>query len=329
MLSRRIFLRSAAMAAASAPLASGGLLAQTDDYPSRDIRSVCGFSAGSGADVFVRFYGKLLQDRVGRTVITENRLGAFGNIATEYVARSKPDGHTLFIAPGSSFLAAAPSLFKSLAFDPVNDFEHITTLSKLPFVLLVAGDGPFKTVPELVAFLKERGDKASYGSVANTGLVSSELFKANFGLQTVEVKYKGFPAMLSDLWSGQLAFVHLDPIGAAGFIANGKVRPLATSSRDRFKALPNIPGAAEVGIENSDIIAWWSVHAPKGTPKPILAKLERLFNEIAASEEHTKFLAPFGSDPFLGNSTMLKELLVKDIKAWAEYVKLAKIEVQG
>jgi tripartite-type tricarboxylate transporter receptor subunit TctC len=328
MLTRRTLLHSAVMASAM-PALPANLFAQVDNYPARDIHSICGFSAGSGADVFVRFYGKLLQERTGRTVITENRTGAFGNIATEYVARSKPDGYTLFIAPGSSFLAASPSLFKKLPFDPVNDFEHVTTLSKLPFLLIVAGDGPFKSVPELVAHLKERGDKASYGSVANTGLVSSELFKANFGLKTVEVKYKAFPNMLNDLWNGNLAFVHWDPIGAAAFIANGKVRALATSSRERFRALPNIPGASEVGISNSNIIAWWSVHTAKGTPKPILDKLERWFNDIAASEEHNKFLAPFGSDPFLGNSAMLKELLIKDIAAWREYVKLANIEVQG
>jgi tripartite-type tricarboxylate transporter receptor subunit TctC len=328
MLTRRTLLQSA-VAAAGVPALPGDLLAQTDNYPARDIHSICGFSAGSGADVFVRFYGKLLQDRAGRTVITENRTGAFGNIATEYVAKSKPDGYTLFIAPGSSFLAAAPSLFKTLAFDPVNDFEHVTTLSKLPFLLVVAGDGPYKTVADLVAYLKDKGDKASYGSIANTGLVSSELFKANFGLKTVEVKYKAFPNMLNDLWNGNLAFAHWDPIGAAAFIANGKVRALCTSSRERFRALPNIPGAAEMGITNSNIIAWWSVHAAKGTPKPILDKLERWFNEIAASEEHVKFLMPFGSDPFVGNSAMLKDLLVKDIQAWREYVKLANIEVQG
>jgi tripartite-type tricarboxylate transporter receptor subunit TctC len=328
MLTRRTLLHSAAMASVM-PALPTSLYAQANNYPARDIHSICGFSAGSGADVFVRFYGRLLQERVGRSVITENRTGAFGNIATEYVARSKPDGYTLFIAPGSSFLAAAPSLFKKLAFDPVNDFEHITTLSKLPFLLVVSGDGPFKNVPDLVAHLKAKGDQASYGSVANTGLVSSELFKANFGLKTVEVKYKGFPQMLNDLWNGSLAFAHWDPIGAAAFIANGKIRALCTSSRERFRALPNIPGAREVGITNSDIIAWWSVHAPKGTPKPILDKLERVFNDIAASEEHAKFLSPFGSDPFLGNAAMLKELLIKDIAAWREYVKLANIEVQG
>ena len=98
--------------------------------------------------MFVRFYSKKLEDKLRRTIIIENKVGAFGNISTEYVARSKPDGYTLFVAPGSSFLAAAPSLFKKLAFDPVNDFEHVTTLSKLPFILIVSGDSPYRSVAD-------------------------------------------------------------------------------------------------------------------------------------------------------------------------------------
>jgi tripartite-type tricarboxylate transporter receptor subunit TctC len=274
----------------------------------------------------VRFYGKKLEDKLGKSIITENKAGAFGNISTEYVARSKPDGYTLFIAPGSSFLAAAPSLFKKLAFDPVNDFEHVTTLSKLPFILIVSGDSPHKSVADLTTYLKQQGDKASYASVANTGLVSSELYKAHFGLTTVEVKYKEPGAMLNDLWGHNVAFAHLDPVTAMAHLKSGKLRALATSSKERFVSLPDIPSAGEAGISNSDIVGWWSVHMPKGTPKPILDQLETLFNQIAVDEETKKFLANLGSDPLPGNSQMLKSLLVKDTKAWHEYVKLAKIE---
>ena len=328
MFSRRDMLRTTAAASAASlamPALVRGAFAQ-EAWPSREIHSICGFPPGTGADIFVRFYGKMLQERVGKTVIVENKVGAFGNIATEYVARAKPDGYTIFVAPGSSFLAAAPALFKKVPFDPVNDFEHVTTLAKLPFLLIVAADGPYKGVDDLVKDLKAKGDKASYGSIANTGLVGSELFKANFGLSTVEVKYKEAGGMFNDLLGGNIAFVHSDPGTAMAQIKQGKVKALATTSKDRFKALPDIPSASEVGIKNSDLIAWWSVHTPKGTPKPILDKLEAVFNEIAASEEHAKFATPLGNDAFVGNSTVLKELLAKDIKAWGEYAKLAKIE---
>jgi tripartite-type tricarboxylate transporter receptor subunit TctC len=326
MLSRRKFLWSAAAASAIAPALSTGSFAQ-DGWPARDIHSICGFPPGTGADVFVRFYTRKLQEALGgKTIVVENKVGAFGNIATEYVAKSKPDGYTIYIAPGSSFLAASPHLFKKLPFDPVNDFEHVTTLSKLPFILVVSGDSPYKTVPELVDYLKKQGDKASYGSAANTGLVGSELFKAQFGLNTVEVKYKDGASLLNDLWGGNLVFAHFDPVTIAAHMKTGKVRTLATTAADKLKALPDIPSAKEAGINNSNLIAWWSVHMPKGTPKPILDRLEREFNKIAVDEETTKFLGNLGSDPFPGNSTMLKELLVSDIKAWGEYVKIAKIE---
>jgi tripartite-type tricarboxylate transporter receptor subunit TctC len=325
MLSRRKLLQSAAVAWVAMPYISRNAFAQ-DAWPSREIHAICGFPPGTGADIFVRHYARKLQEAAGKTVIVENKTGAFGAIASEYVARAKPDGYTVFIAPGSSFLAAAPSLFKKLSFDPVNDFEHVTTLSKLPFLLVVAGNSPYKTVAELVTYLKAQGDKASYGSLANTGLVSSELFKAQFGLQTVEVKYKDASSGVNDLVGGNIAFTHIDPAGGGGFIKEGKLRALASSAADRLQALPDIPSAKEAGIMNSNIIAWWSVHMPKGTPKPILDKLETWFNKIAVDDDTKAFLKLGGSDPFPGNSTMLKELLISDIKAWHEYVKIAKIE---
>ena len=156
--------------------------------------------------------------------------------------------------------------------------------------------------------------------------VSSELFKAQFGLQTVEVKYKDASSGVNDLVGGNIVFTHIDPAGGGGFIKEGKLRALASSAAEKFEALPDIPSAKDVGIMNSNIIAWWSVHMPKGTPKPILDKLETWFNKIAVDDDTKAFLKIGGSDPFPGNSQMLKELLVSDIKAWHEYVKLAKIE---
>jgi tripartite-type tricarboxylate transporter receptor subunit TctC len=162
--------------------------------------------------------------------------------------------------------------------------------------------------------------------VANTGIVSSELYKAGFGLQTVEVKYKDPQTLLNDLWGGNLAFTHLGPPGTLAHIKSGKLRALATSSRDRRKALPDIASAREVEIGDADIVGWWSVHTPKGTPKDIRDRLEIEFNAIAASDDNVRFLTATGSDPLIGNSEMLHKLLANEIKAWAEYVKLAKIE---
>ncbi|MDF2115945.1 tripartite tricarboxylate transporter substrate binding protein [Roseiarcaceae bacterium H3SJ34-1] len=329
MFSRRKLISYGAAGALAMPAVLRSATAQGVDFPSGPMRAICMFPPGSGADVFVRFYANRFSQLAGKTVIVENRPGAFGNIATEAVARAKPDGSTIYIAPGSSVLASAPHLFKKLNYDPINDFDHVTTLSKLAFILVVPASKPWKTVAELTAYLKEQGDKASYGSIANTGLVSSELYKAQFGLPTVEVKYKDTGALLNDLVNGQLAFIHIDPTSILGQINQGTARPLAMGSAERMKALPDIPGAREAGILNSDLIAWWSVHTPAKTPKPLLDKLEGWFNQIAVEPETIKFLANNGADPFPGNSTMLKELLLKDTKAWGDYVKLAKIDMLG
>ena len=268
------------LAGAASLVAMPAVVRAQDAWPSREIHAICGFPPGSGADIFVRYYAKKFQDVIGKTVIVENKPGAFGNISTEYVARSKPDGYTLFIAPGSSYLAAAPALFKKLSFDPVNDFDHVTTLAKNTFILAVAGDGPFKTVPALVAHLKEKGDKASYGSLANSGLVASELFKAYFGLSAIEVKYKDASGALNDLSSGNLAFIHIDPTTGAAHFKSGRLLPLATASAERFAAFSDIPSAKEAGIMNSDLVGLVVGSHAEGTPPPILARLESAFNEM-------------------------------------------------
>ena len=326
MLTRRQFVGTAAAGAIAPGFSSRAFAAA---YPEREIHSIGMFPAGSGADVMVRYFSNKLSELVGKPVIVENKAGAFGNIATSYVARSAPDGYTIYIAPGSSVLAAAPSLFRTLNYDPINDFEHITTLFKVSFIQIVDAKSPFKTVDDLTKFLKEKGDKASYGSVANTGLVASELYKKSAGLNTVEVKYKEVQGMLVDLLAGAIAFAHIDPTSVLGQLQDGSVRALSTSSVQRIKALPDVPGSAEAGIKDMDLVAWWSVHVPKGTPKEIVNQLEVWFNQIAVMDDVGKWLVNIGCDPYPGNSKLVHDLLIKDTKAWADYVKLANIPPLG
>jgi tripartite-type tricarboxylate transporter receptor subunit TctC len=327
-MKRQTTILSAAIISSTLLLGGAPAWSQADAYPSRQITSICMFPPGTGADVFVRFFATKLQDLAGKPVIVDNKVGAFGNIATEAVARSRPDGYTIYIAPGSSVLASSPSLFKKLNYDPINDFEHVTTLAKIAFMLIVEPKSPHKTVADLTAHLKARGDKASYGSAANTGLVAAELYKAAFGLPTVEVKYRAIAEALNDLQGGQLEFAFIDTQGGLEQSRAGRVRALMVTSAQRMASVPELPGAAEAGVPEMDLVAWWSVHTPAKTPKPILDKLEGWFNQIVQMEETKQFLNRSGSDPFPGNSGMLKDLLAKDTRAWADYVKLAKIEPQ-
>jgi tripartite-type tricarboxylate transporter receptor subunit TctC len=297
-----------------------------DRWPSSELHSICGAPPGSGIDLFVRFYSRKLQEAVGKSVIVENKVGSFGNSATEYLARSTPDGLTLGILQGSVALAAAASLFKRLPWDPINDFEHVALLCKLPFILVVPRDSPFETLADLTAALKEQGAKGSYGSTAILGVVASELYKAQFGLETVAVKYQDPAAALSDLYDHKVAFLHVSAGFAQEPLKSGKLRALATSAADPTEATRGIPSATEAGILNSNLLSWWSVQMPKGTPKPILERLEKLFAGIAVADDTKAFLAKAGSDPMPGGTEQAKKLLIEETKAWQRYVQLANIE---
>jgi tripartite-type tricarboxylate transporter receptor subunit TctC len=317
------------MAGAAALVPSFGL-AQDTDYPNRELKAICMFPAGSGADVIVRYYAAKLGQLAGKPVIVDNRVGAFGNVATEAVARSRPDGYTVYIAPGASVLAAAANTFKTLSFDPMNDFEHVTTLATLSFILYVDAKSPIRSVSELTAHLKRKGDKASYASITHTGTVATELYKQAAGVQAQPVNYRTSAQAMGDLLdgSGNLDFI----IGDAGFaieqIRAGKLRGLAVTGSKRMTAMPELPTFAEAGVPGIDLAPWWSVHVAAKTPKPIVDKLETWFNQIVVTDETRAFLLTQGYDPLPGNGRMLKEMLARDIKAWADYVRVAKIQPQ-
>jgi tripartite-type tricarboxylate transporter receptor subunit TctC len=327
MFTRRAFAQSIAATAGSL-VSFPSLVRGQDSWPTRELHVICPFAPGSGADLMSRFYSRKLQEVSGKSVVVENKVGAAGSIASENVARSRPDGYTIYIIPGMNVFASAPYVFKKLPYDPVNDFEHVGTLAKLPLLLVVSAKSPYHSVADLVKRLEERGEKGSYASVSNTSLFCSELFKSNFGLKTVEVKFKDFPTALNELNADAVSFTYLDAPQALGHLREGRIRALVATTAERTAALPDIPGAKEAGISNMDIPFWWSVHVAKGTPRPILDKLEAWFAEITASADTVKFLSENGMSTFPGNSNALRELLIRDTARWAEYAKIAKLVPQ-
>jgi tripartite-type tricarboxylate transporter receptor subunit TctC len=310
--------------------AAGAARAQESDYPAagRYITAICMFAPGSGADIFVRFYAKKLQEVAGQTVVVENKPGMQGNMATEYVAKSKPDGYTIFIAPASSILVAGRFLYKKLNYDPIKDFTSVTTLAKLPFVLVVPPDVGINSVPELVARLKQKPNNGFYGDGSTVGQIAAELFKAQFGLNTTEVKYKVGLDGINDLMAHNLDFMFIDPVSIKEMVANGRLKALMITAAQPLAALPGLPGAADVGIKIMDLISWWSVHVPAKTPQPVVNKLTTWFNQIAASDDARKFLSNLGSDPLLGSAQLVDDMIAKETAEWREYVKIAKIEPQ-
>lgn len=306
--------------------AAGGAHAQS--FATQDVRFVCAFAAGSGADIIVRYFAEKLRPKLGRTVIVENRPGAGGNIATEYVARSKPDGHTVLVHSGNA-MAANMHLYKNPPVDVVRAFQLVATINRQAYMLTVAANKPWKTVAELTAFLKDKGDKASYGTANPPTAVMGEQYKLITGVKAVQVAYKSGPDALNDTLGGTLDYVMLDPVLALAQARENKLRILAVSTKGRISAVPDIPSMHEVGVTGMDILGWWAGLVPAATPRPIADELGKMFSDVVASPEAKEFLNKVGGDPFVNSPDAAQKILVEDVKNWGNYVRLAKIQPQG
>jgi tripartite-type tricarboxylate transporter receptor subunit TctC len=314
------------LAALLAPLlAASGAAAQ--DYPAREIRSICNFSAGSGADIIVRFYSDRLSRLAGKPVVVENRPGAQGLVATDFVAKAKPDGYTIMITPASSTLATAPHIFRQIPFDPLKDFASVTTIATLTFVIAVDAAKPIASISELISSLKRKANHGFYGTGSNSGQVAAELFKEKLGLRTVYVPYKVTVGALTDLLGGELDFISYDATWAVTMHPS-KIRILAVTSARRSGTLPDIPTLTELGLGEFDITPWWGVVVPAGTPRPVVERLAGWFNQITLAEDTRQFLARSALDAFPGTPDAMTELVRTETERWGRYVKLAKIEPQ-
>jgi tripartite-type tricarboxylate transporter receptor subunit TctC len=309
-------------------LALSGWAADAQVFPSREIRSICNFAPGSGADIVVRFYSDRLSKLAGKPVIVENRPGANGTIATAELARAAPDGHTIMITPASSTIASVSYLYKSLPFDPAKDFAAVTTIASLSFVIAVDALRPIRSIPDLIAALKQRPDDGFYGTSNNTGVIAAELFKAKAGLKTTYAPYKANAQALTDLLQGQLDFISYDAAWAVAQHRAGRIRILAATAAKRSVALPEIPTLTELGYGGDDVSPWWGVVVPAATPAPLVEKLAAWFNQITADEDTRQFLTRTAFDPFPGSPAQMQALLASDAARWKRYMELARIQPQ-
>jgi len=304
--------------------------AQAQTWPEKGklFRVICAFPVGQGADIITRYFADKLATVSGQAVIVENRVGQMGGIAASSVARSKPDGYTIFITPASASHAMNPFLFKEIGYDPVKDFTPVTTLAKIFFVLAVDGNSPHKSVAELTEALKKKGQKGAYAFISPTANVASALYKRKTGIQALGVPYKANVQTLPEMQSGQLDFQFIDGGSALGLIAAGRLRALAVTTPRRAALMPDVPTMAESGIPDFDVSPWWAVFLPPNAPKPIVDKLEGWFNQIVATEDTRTFLTKLSAETFPGNAEFLTEYLRKEIKKWGELIKLADIQPQ-
>ena len=324
--SKRFLLSAGAAGLLTATLGMMPGLANAQAYPTQDIRFICAFPAGSGADVLVRFFEKKIREVSGKTIITENKPGAAGLVATEFVARAKPDGYTIFVHAGSA-VANIPALYKNPPIDVSKALEVVGTINRQPFMIVVDAKSPYKTLAELTEAMKKKGDKASYGYAATTGQVMGELYKAGAGLKAVEVPYKTAGDSLNDQLSGRLDFGAHDPVYSLAEERKGTLRILGVSTGERLQANPQMKTMAEQGVP-MDLTGWWAAMVPTGTPKNVKDTLNGWFAKAMQDPETKAFLNKFGGDPLIEAPDVAQKRLLKDIEAWKGYVKLAKIDPQ-
>jgi tripartite-type tricarboxylate transporter receptor subunit TctC len=325
MIDRRQFLLGSASLAAIG--AFPGLAFGQAAYPNQDIRFVCAFPPGSGADVLVRYFANHVQKISGHTIIVENKSGAAGLIATEYVARSKPDGYTVYVHGGSG-VSNIPALYKNPPIDVTKTIDIVATINRQPFMLVVDAKSPYQTVAQLTEAMKKKGDKASYGVAATNGTVMGELYKARTGVQAVEVNYKTANDSLNDQQSGRLDYAMHDPVYSLAQAREGRLRILGVSTGERLQASPDLPTMREQGIE-MDLTGWWAAMVPTGTPQPVKDKLREWFVKSVAAPETKEFLNKFGGDQLQETPEEARKRFLADIDNWKEYVRIARIQPQS
>ena len=310
-------------AALATTLLAAPPLAQADPFPSRPVSLVVPFPPGGPTDAMARTLAAEMQNKLGETMIVENRTGAGGNIGAEYVARAAPDGQTLLFGT-SGPLAINSSLYRKINYNPMTSFTPVIQVGHLPNILVVNPGVPAHNVKELVAYAKANPGKLSYASSGNgaSSHLAGVLFNSTAGTEFLHVPYKGTGPALNDLLGGQVSMSFTDVLTAMPFIKSGKLRALGVATATRSKALPDVPTIAEQGYPGYDVSVFFGVVAPAGTPADRVAKLNKAFAEVLASPKVTALFAAQGLESAPDTSPQqLGRFIASETNKWQGVVK--------
>jgi len=302
-------------------LAATAALAQP--YPSRPIRLIVGFAPGGGVDINARMLAPRLTEHLGQQVVVENVPGAGTNIANERVAKSAPDGHTLLI--NTAAVAINMSLYRNLPFDTLRDFAPVSVFSESPNVLVVNAKLAAQNVKELVAMARSAPGKLNYSSagVGTTQHLAAELFKLRTGTFIVHIPYKGTAPSMTALIAGEvdLSFANIPSI--QGHLKSGRLRALAATAARRDPQLPEVPTMKEAGVEGVEVVVWYGVLAPAGTPREIVQKLSEGVQRATRDADVRKRMVEQGAEPVGSTPEEFAKLLRQEVARWAEVVKIS------
>jgi tripartite-type tricarboxylate transporter receptor subunit TctC len=309
-------LRRRDLMVAAVAVAAGSAFAEADSIDG-PIRIVLPFGPGSGTDVYARMVAQRLGTALGVTTVIDNRPGANGILAAQAVARAKPDGNTLLFTTNTTH-AANPHLVKELPYDPVKDFAPISKMGNLTFFVLVPATSPFHTMKDLVEAARKAPGTVSYGAANSFGMVSGSKLGKTAGVDFLRVPYKSSPQITTDLLGGQLQFAFVDMAAAAAMVKAGKMRALAVLADQRFPSLPEVPTMAEAGYPGFDVVAWFGMFAPAGTPAPIVNRINHELVAVLDRPELRAKGAELGIDIFGSTPGELAAYVKSQIGLWAQ-----------
>jgi len=301
-------------------------LAQTQAYPSRPVKLVVPFAAGTAVDTTARLIAEELKTAFNQAVVVENRLGAQGLIGTEFVAKSPPDGYTLVLGSNTSH-SSNPFLFKRIGYDPVKDFAPVSGLMTLPVVVVVNPKLPVNSMQELLEYVRSRPGKTSYGyGNSISQLTGAAIAKASGGDPTA-TPYKGTPQALTDLVGGQIDFAAIDTASVKPFIASGRLRALAVSSAARTSLVPGVPAMAETpALAGYELIAWMALFAPAGTPADIVNQLSVEVRKALAKPAIGERLSGLGAEVTPFNPQELDKFNKAQLEFWGKRIREAGLQ---
>lgn len=317
----------AALAMCGWALCTPHALAQTD-YPSKPIKIIVPFPPGGSTDVLMRQVAPRLSQAVGQPVVIENKSGASATLGADFVAKSASDGYTLLV--GMLHHTVAQAVFPKLPYHIDKDLVSVGTMAIIPNIVVVNANVPSKTVAELVALSKQQPDQYNYGSAGpgSAHHLIGEVFKLTTGAQLTHVPYRGSAPAVADLLGGQVAVMFDTAPSALPHFKSGKTHPLAVTTAQRSSALPDVPTLAEAGVPGIDIGTWYGLMAPKGTPAPIIARLNREVMQIMNDPAVRQQLQSQGIEPLTSTPEAMQQRIQKEVVEFAAKAQQAQMRIE-
>jgi tripartite-type tricarboxylate transporter receptor subunit TctC len=311
-------------------LAAGiGCAAGGHDYPTRPIALIVPYPPGGGVDAMARIVGEKLSAALGQQVVVDNRGGGGGNIGTRTVARAAPDGYTLLLGHTGT-ISINPSLYANAGYDPRKDFAGIGLIASMPVALIAHPSFPAKSVADLIALAKRDPGKLNIGTsaIGTGGYLCAELFKSMAGVDLQIVPYKGTAPLMNDLVGGHIpvAFGVLPP--AISNIEVGNLRALAVTSLARFSLLPNVPTVAESGLPGFEAVLHYGLLAPKGTPAPVVERLNTALRALVSTDEVKQRIAAEGGDPLMSSPAEYDADIDREATKWAGVISRLGLKIE-